>query len=175
MHFTNLILQKKLLASLYKNPEYHAMEPVMVAKHARPRNLPSEVEEDKTTGLLFCQDINVSALLPENNMSSSVKAGKIQVLGIGKKLGEVQVEEDGSFYLKIIADTPVQLQTIDENGELVNGPSAWIWLRPNERRGCVGCHEDHELVPENKVPLSVKKPPVYIPAELSEIIENKNP
>lgn len=167
--------EKVLGQPVYRDPEYHAMEPVMIAKHIRPRNLPSEVEEAKTTGLLFCQDINVSALLPESNMSSLEKAGKIRVLGIEKTLGEVLVEEDGSFYLKIIADTPVKLQTIDENGQLVNGPSAWIWLRPNERRGCVGCHEDHELVPENKVPLSVKKPPVYIPAELSEIIENKNP
>jgi len=160
-------LKEKVLSRLiYNDQEYHAMEPVMVAKHTRPRNLPSEVDEHKGTGLLFCQDINVSAQPLEGNMSSSMKAGKVQVLGIKKNLGEVQVEEDGSFYLKIFADKPIQLQTIDENGQVVSGPSAWIWLRPNERRGCVGCHEDHELAPENRVPLSVKKPPVSIPAEL---------
>ncbi|MBA7528997.1 hypothetical protein ES705_21189 [subsurface metagenome] len=167
--------EKVLGRLIYNDPEYHAMEPVMVAKHTRPRNLPSEVDENKRTGLLFCQNINVSALPVKGNMSSSMKAGKVQVLGIEKKLGEVQVEEDGSFYLKIIADTPIQLQTIDENGQVVNGPSAWIWLRPNERRGCVGCHEDHELAPENLVSLSVKKPPVSIPAELSEVTEKENP
>lgn len=168
--------KKKILGQpVYNNTEYHAMEPVLVAKHTRPRNLPSEVDEHKATGLLFCQNIYVSALPPEGNMSSLMKAGKVQVLGIEKTLGEFQVEEDGSFYLKIIADTPLQFQTIDENGQVLSGPSAWIWLRPNERRGCVGCHEDHELVPENRVPLSVKKPPVYIPAELSEVTEKRNP
>ena len=62
---------------------------------------------------------------------------------------------------------PVRHQTLDENGKILFGPSDWIWLRPFERRGCVGCHEDPELVPENFVPLSVKKPPVFIPVESS--------
>jgi hypothetical protein len=46
-----------------------------------------------------------------------------------------------------------------------------MWLRPNERRGCVGCHEDHELVPDNRVPLSVKKPPVKIPVHVVKVKE----
>jgi len=35
----------------------------------------------------------------------------------------------------------------------------------------VGCHEDNELVPENRVPLSVKKPPVIIPVHIEKIKE----
>ena len=34
----------------------------------------------------------------------------------------------------------------------VRGPSSWIWIRPGEKRSCIGCHEDPELAPENKVP-----------------------
>ena len=89
----------------------------------------------------------------------------IEVLGLDESMGIVPVEEDGSFYLKVIADTPFRLQALDDMGQVVNGPSGWLWLRPFERRGCVGCHEDPELAPKNFVPLSVKKQPVSIPLE----------
>ncbi|MCK4466246.1 MAG: hypothetical protein KAU83_11095 [Bacteroidales bacterium] len=168
------VQNKSLGESIFSYSNYHVLEPVLVEAYTRPRNLPDEVNRKESTGLLFCQDINVTATQHDTNLLFLSKATKIEVLGIDKSLGIVPVEEDGSFYLKIFADTPIQLQTIDENGKIVRGPSAWIWLRPNERRGCVGCHEDHELVPENKVPLSVKKSPVYIPAELSELTKKGN-
>ncbi len=168
------VKEKSLGESIFSYSDYHILEPVLVEAYTRPRNLPDEVNHKESTGLLFSQDINITATQHDTNLLFLSKATKIEVLGIDKSLGIVPVEEDGSIYLKIIADTPIRLRTIDENGKTVSGPSAWIWLRPNERRGCVGCHEDHELSPENRVPLSVKKPPVCIPAELSEISKKGN-
>jgi hypothetical protein len=117
----------------------------------------------ESTGQLFCQNINVTAIPPANGSSEPEKATMIEVLGMHESMGIVPVEQDGSFYLKIFADTPFRLQTLNEQGQVVNGPSGWLWLRPFERRGCVGCHEDPELVPKNFVPLAVKKLPVSIP------------
>jgi len=168
------VQEKSLGESILSYSNYHILEPVMVEAYTRPRNLPDDVDPKKSTGLLFCQDINVTAMQHDTDLLFSSKATRVEVLGIDKSLGIVPVEEDGSFYLKVIADMPVRLQTLDENGKVLNGPSAWIWLRPSERRGCVGCHEDHELVPENFVPLSVKKPPVSIPVELSEFTKKGN-
>jgi hypothetical protein len=48
-----------------------------------------------------------------------------------------------------------------------------MWIRPNERRGCVGCHEDHEQTPENRVPLAVKNLPVNVPVHIKKINEKK--
>jgi hypothetical protein len=70
-----------------------------------------------------------------------------------------------------MADTPFRIRTLDENDNVVNDPCTWLWLRPNERRGCVGCHEDPELVPENRVSLSVRKQPVIIPVDVKKIKE----
>ena len=98
---------------------------------------------------------------------------KIRIIGIDSALGEINVERDGSFYLKVIADTPFQIQTIDDKGNVVGEPCGWIYLRPNERRGCVGCHEDPEMVPENKYPLAVKKAPVNVPVHISKVVEKK--
>ena len=144
---------------------YHIVEPVLVEAYTRPRHLPDEVNKAESTGQLFCQDINVTAIQHDSLPSDFENATMIEVLGLDESMGLVQVEEDGSFYLKVIADTPFRLQTLDDMGQVVNGPSGWLWLRPFERRGCVGCHEDPELVPKNFVPLAVKKQPVSIPVE----------
>ena len=166
-------VNKDIGKAIYQNNDYDALEAIVVEKHERPKKLPSEVDMGVKTGLLLCQDINVLDSQSAGIASSFLKASGIEVLGIDSALGAVQVEEDGSFYLKVMADIPFQIQTIDKNGHVLHGPCGWIWLRPNERRGCVGCHEDHELVPGNRVPLSVKKPPVIIPVHINKVVEKK--
>lgn len=159
--------------AIYKGEDYNILEAVAVEKHERPKKLPSEVDLDVKTGLLVCQDINFTEIKSVGNISSISKAVKIELMGIDVSLGLVDVEEDGSFYLKVLADTPFRIQTIDGNGHIVKGPGSWIYLRPNERRGCVGCHEDNEQVPENRQLLSVKKDPITIPMYSKEIHNKK--
>ncbi len=72
-------------------------------------------------------------------------------------IGEAPVEEDGSFNVEVPADTPVLVQTLDERG-LALGTSGWIWVKPKETRGCIGCHEDPELVPENEYVRALRRP-----------------
>jgi Tol biopolymer transport system component len=159
--------------SIYETNKYHVLEAVVVRKNERPKKLPSELNMDQTTGLLLCQNINFSNMEPEENNSIDSKAVSIEVMGIDSLLGTVDVEKDGSFYLKVLADTPFQIRTIDENGRVVNGPGSWMYMRPNERRGCVGCHEDNEQVPENRQALAVKKEPILIPEPTNEIHNKK--
>jgi hypothetical protein len=61
------------------------------------------------------------------------------------------VEEDGSFNIEVPANKPIRLQTVDAKGQVLR-TCAWIWARNHESRGCIGCHEDGELVPENRFP-----------------------
>jgi hypothetical protein len=156
---------------VFSDPDYDVVDAVLVEEYERPKKLPSEVDLQVKTGLLLCQDINfLNPLLPDN-FSDTRKALKIEVLGVDTTYGVVEVEKDGSFQLKAMADTPFRIRTLDEMGNAVNGPCSWLWLRPNERRGCIGCHEDPELVPENKVSLAIRKPPVIIPVHITEIKE----
>ncbi|PTY02814.1 hypothetical protein DB347_22990 [Opitutaceae bacterium EW11] len=69
-------------------------------------------------------------------------------------IGEAAVETDGSFNLFVPSDTPLLLQTVDENG-MALGTCGWIWVKPKEKRGCIGCHEDPERVPENRFVLAL--------------------
>jgi hypothetical protein len=164
---------KVLGKAIYDDSDYDVLEVVVAEKHERPKKLPSEVDMGVKSGLLLCQDINVFQMKPAGSSDTFSGSSRIEVLGIDSTMGTVQVEKDGSFYLKIIADKPFKIQTIDKNGNVLHGPCGWIWLRPNERRGCIGCHEDPELAPENKVPLAVKKPPVTIPVHINKVVEKK--
>lgn len=162
---------KKLGRLVHSSPAYNAIDAVIAEKYERPKKLPSEVDMHVKTGLIMCQDINVfNAALPAS-FHETHKASRIELTGIDTTYGVVEVEKDGSFYLKVIADTPFQIRTVDEHGNVISGPCSWLWLRPNERRGCVGCHEDPELVPRNQLSLAVRKPPVIIPVHLTEIKE----
>ncbi len=63
-------------------------------------------------------------------------------------LGEIDIHEDGSMNVQIPANTPIQLQTVDAHGVALR-TCGWIWSKNQEPRGCIGCHEDGELTPEN--------------------------
>jgi hypothetical protein len=156
---------------IYADKEYDVLDAVVTGIHDRPKKLPSEVDMGVKTGLLLCQDINFMNHDSQNSRAS--RASRIEIVGIDSSLGIADVKEDGSFYLKIIADKPFRIQTVDQNGNVLNSPSGWIWLRPNERRGCVGCHEDREIVPDNRVPLAVRTSPVNVPIHINKVVEKK--
>jgi hypothetical protein len=162
--------KKELGRNIYTNKDYDVIEMAVTGKHERPKKLPSEVDMGVKTGLLLCQNINVLDKLTSSPLSAS---SRIKIVGTDSTLGYVDVAEDGSFYLKVMADKPFQIQTVDKDGKVSGSACGWIWLRPNERRGCVGCHEDPENVPGNSVPLAVKKSPVIIPMHINKVVEKK--
>jgi hypothetical protein len=167
--------------AVFNSKEYNVSDAVVVGKRTVPKKLPSEVDPGVKTGLLLCQDVNVSDIDCTTNQHISTSAhqhiaaaaSSIEVMGADSSLGTVPVEKDGSFYLRVIADQPFRIRVLDEKGNVLGRSCSWIWIRPNERRGCVGCHEDHEQVPENKVPLAVKKAPANIPVHISKVNEKK--
>ena len=163
--------KRSLGQAVFNDPDFNILDIVSVEAYERPKMLPSEVDLQVKTGLLLCQNINFrNPFLPDNS-SSIRKALKIEVLGVDTTYGVVEVEEDGSFQLKVMADTPFRIRTLDKDGNVVSGPCSWLWLRPNERRGCIGCHENPELVPENIMSLAIKKSPVIIPVHITDVKE----
>jgi hypothetical protein len=164
---------KTLGNKLYSSTIGNIIEAVAVYKHERPRKLPSEVDMGVKTGLLLCQNINVTGMnSPEAGFSLPL-ADRIEVIGVDSSLGVVEVEKDGSVYLKVAADMPFRIRTLDKTGKVVNGPGGWYYLRPNERRGCIGCHEDREMVPANRYAVAVSKNPVTVPVHYDGIIEKE--
>jgi hypothetical protein len=158
---------------LYSAGEGDVYEVTEIITRERPKKLPSEVDPGVKTGQLMCQNINLTGLTsPESGYTPS-QACQIEVFGLHQSMGRVKVEPDGSFYLKLPADTPFRMETLDSLGKVVNGPGGWYYLRPNERRGCAGCHEDHEIAPANRYALAVGKKPVTLPVHAEGIKEKE--
>ncbi|HEX2975100.1 MAG TPA: hypothetical protein VHO68_04115, partial [Bacteroidales bacterium] len=155
---------KRFVRTLYEDTYFNAVEPVAIIKRSSPKKLPSEVDPEVKTGLLMCQNINYMALRDKNGITLARNAARIGIM-IADSVGMIDVEKDGSFYLKIDSDTPFRISTYDDHGNLLNGPCSWLVLRPNERRGCVGCHTDPSVAPANHQPLAVKKQPFMVSAE----------
>jgi hypothetical protein len=88
---------------------------------------------------------------PVKQAASSTGAVKPRVLG------EAPVEADGSFFVRIPGDTPFRIEMLDADGKVVGSMSRWIWVRRGTSRGCIGCHENKELAPPNRVTDALKK------------------
>ena len=56
-------------------------------------------------------------------------------------VGTVPVEEDGSVYFSVPADTFVYFQLLDERGMMVQSMRSGTIVRPGETAGCIGCHD----------------------------------
>ena len=88
---------------------------------------------------------------PDSSDDANIEASKGAgwPMTVRRILGEADVMQDGSFNLEVPANLPLELQALDADGMALRTCS-WIWVRNNENRGCIGCHEDGELSPENR-------------------------
>ena len=64
-------------------------------------------------------------------------------------LGNVPIEEDGSAYFEVPANTPVYFQLLDADENVVQTMRSWSTLMPNEFFACIGCHEPKGSVSVN--------------------------
>lgn len=151
---------------LHEKKDYDVLDAVLIRELKNPRKLPSEVDNGVKTGLLMCQNISY----PVTDLRNYKKPERVEILGIDVSYGTIEPEPDGSVYLKVMADKPFRLATVDSGGRVIK-MCKWMSLRPNERRGCTGCHEDPEVVPENRIPLAVRKDPVILPVHIQKIDE----
>lgn len=160
----------KLVKQMMNNSDFDILEAVEVNVHPRARKLPSEVHMDIKTGLIVCQDAHLLDPKAAAKKPAFPRASRMEIIGIDSSLGDFVPEPDGSFYLRVKADEPFSIRSLDSNGNVIQSCD-WLWLRPNERRGCVGCHENPELSPANRIPMAVKKDPIGIPIHVSKIKE----
>lgn len=73
-------------------------------------------------------------------------------------IGTAPVFADGSFQVVVPADVPLQLTLVKNDGTVAATLASGIWVRPNETRGCIGCHENPNLAPTNRRPIAVTQP-----------------
>lgn len=192
----------KRLELLYDDPNYHDLQARVVAPRSEPDGRSSVVAESDPHGKLYCLDLYTSDLKDPSWMRPGTikkvrvieglprKAGSRDAVGspyLGPRriLGEVPVAEEearpgedssgtvhASINLEVPANTPIQLQILDEQGMALRS-CRWVWARNHQSQGCIGCHEDGELTPNNWQVAALWKPSVVLdpPVEHRETID----
>jgi len=127
------------------------VEPVVIARHTRPKRHPS--------GLHDWNYANMMALDARQSREGDLKVVPAQVrletldgAGHAMAMGTAPVESDGSFYVKVPADKPIRFALLDRKGAVVRQEHGWFWIRKGEQRICVGCHAGPERASENTMP-----------------------
>jgi hypothetical protein len=143
---------------VFANSQYHSLRAIALAPRPEPDGHSSVVEDDQNWSKLYCLSVYENDLkrewMPpgtarrlrviEGLPRTAAAAGPVRQ----RLLGDVELDEDGSFHLLVPPNTPIRLQIVDGNGMALR-TSAWIWAKNKENRGCIGCHEDNERTPEN--------------------------
>jgi HEAT repeat protein len=157
--------------------------PAYLGPRQRPPILPEKVDRKKAddvgaTGILFCQN----ARFTKNSTAGWQHVRAIRVLG-GKgltmrsshsyivhagseviELGTVPLAPDGSFCVEVPADIGIAFQAVDGEGRSELNEMSWIFVRPGEKRGCVGCHQTRQSTPvtANAAMQAMRTPPLRL-------------
>lgn len=134
----------------------HILEPVLLTERLLPNRHPSALH-DWPVGNLLCLNAYTSKY---NFPAASIRSVKVYTRGSAgavQLLGVAPVEADGSFYVQVPGDQPLQIELLDAAGKTLKREAGFFWLRHGEQRVCVGCHAGPETAPENAVPLILLK------------------
>jgi len=158
---------------IFDDPAYHDIQAKAIYARPEPDGRSTTVNIEDPNGKLYCLDVGLSdlqlpkatvqrlrviegiPLSPESHALQS--AAVIPALAQRRILGEIDIEPDGSFNIEIPANSSIELQTLDADGMAVRR-CGWIWAKNREPRGCIGCHEDGELTPENLLVQALTRP-----------------
>lgn len=132
------------------------VQPRRVAARQVPNRHPSALHEWAYANTL-CLNAYTSKNHFEQGSIASVRVYTRHADGTTHMLGTAPVENDGSFYLRVPGDRPLQLEVLDSLGNSLKREAGWYWLRAGEQRICVGCHAGPETAPENAVPAVLLK------------------
>jgi HEAT repeat protein len=140
--------------------------PVFLGARLRPPVIPDYVDRaaaDKpgATGFLFCQDARfttktkadwsrIRAIRVLGAVPLTTRSSHSHIVHVGHEtveLGTVPLAADGSFLVEVPADTPLALQGVDAEGRSELNEMSWLYVRPGERRSCIGCHQPRQAAP----------------------------
>ena len=127
------------------------LNPVIVAPREIPNRHPSTLR-DWTAANLLALDSYTSKYAFAPGSIAKARFYTLDEAGQRKLLGTAPVEKDGSFYVHVPGDAPLQIELTDSNGKVLKKEAGWFWARKSEQRICVGCHAGPEHAPENAVP-----------------------
>jgi hypothetical protein len=152
------------LKAVLVEQDRNVVEPVLLAPRPTPNRHPSGLHDWPNANLL-CLNVYTSKFQIPADAIHSVRLYTRDDSGHPRLLGTAPVERDGSFFVQVPSEQPVQFELLDAAGNSVRRETGYFWMRRGEQRVCVGCHAGPETAPENAVPQILLKS--TIPADLT--------
>ncbi len=174
--------RSKQMEPVLDDPNFHDIQAKLVAPRPEPHGRSSPSIDTDPHGKIYCLNVYTTDFDDKTWLApGSVKNlrliegvaprpagppsagsdGVLPSLAPRRILGEVPLAADGSFNLEVPANTPFELQLVDQDG-LALRSCGWIWTRNHFNQGCIGCHEDPELTPENLMVEALRSPSVVV-------------
>ena len=138
------------------DPNANVIQPTPIRQRAVPNRHPSALHDWPYANLL-CLNAYTSKYKFAEGQIHSIRLYARDATGDAKLLGTAPVEPDGSFYVQVPGDQPLQIELLDGSGKTLKREAGWFWMRRGEQRVCVGCHAGPETAPENAVPMILLK------------------
>ncbi len=148
------------MVKIYESDDTPIHSPIFLGARPRPPVLPDTVHDPRAglpsaTGFLYAQNVHITrktqadwgqirAIRVLRSRGVSMRSSHWDFVHQGKEvteLGVVPIGPDGSFSVEVPADVPIALQAVDADGRSELNEMSWIFVRPGEKRSCVGCHE----------------------------------
>jgi hypothetical protein len=146
---------------IFADPKLSSVQPLAVLPHDKPKHFWSTLNPESSTGYFISLNSYLSGDAPKGHVDKTITNVRVLTLnpidGREHTLGEAPVESDGSFYVRVPANTPIRFILLDKKGEFIHEERGWVWTRPGEQRGCTGCHGDKNVAPENHWPMTLKR------------------
>lgn len=172
--FDNMLLLKE-------EPGYALFEPLPLRKTPAPPAIPDATRPDRDDALVYLADVYAGEGLrgiPRGEVKSlrlftyhflyPGMGGPQAVVGMEgpwdmrRTLGTVPVEEDGSAYFRVPANTPISIQPLDTEGKALQLMRSWFTGMRGETVSCGGCHESQNSAPVVRTGAALRKAPSEI-------------
>lgn len=169
--------------SVYESAAGTIHSPVSLEPRPRPQVMPDFVDRSVAdrpgaTGFLLCQDARITtktkagwdrvrAVRVLGAVPLTTRSSHSHIVHVGHEtveLGTVPLAADGSFFVEVPADMPLALQAVDAEGRSELNEMSWLYVRPGERRSCIGCHQPRQSAPatDSRPALALRAPPVKL-------------
>jgi hypothetical protein len=164
---------------LFGTQDWHTIDAQVLAPRPRIRGRANWLQPGATTGVLYCLDCYRTSLHDGSGLVAprgTIKHVRIIEGRPRRILGVAPVHDDGSFHVRVPAETPLTFQLLDGDYVAVQTQRTWTWVMGNENSGCIGCHEDRELSPPNRLVTAITKPAVdlVLPPERRRTVDFRN-
>jgi Hydrazine synthase alpha subunit middle domain/WD40-like Beta Propeller Repeat len=187
----------KNLALLYNDPAMHELDAVVVAPRLKPPVRPETIDRKDSTGVFVNQNVyfrqtrdgqlRPNAAIQEIKQVMVVEGIPVPPNERNMEIGETSFERrrilgvapvyaDGSFSIRVPANTPISFNTLDSLGRAVVIKRSWLYARPGEKvTNCTGCHGPRGEK-SNPNPIALNKVPtdLVVPVSRREVIAFQN-